>query len=107
MGDKYIIPNLKEKIKSSYKDINLFLIKTCLRKNITHNINNKQSMDGVFEKIVPTLRVLPEKIVTQNVLIQLSNVELLEEAFLSIMTEDIYNEKDSPSRQMIKKKAIN
>ena len=64
-------------------------------------------MDGVFEKIVPTLRVLPEKIVTQNVLIQLSNAELLEEAFLSIMTEDIYNEKDSPSRQMIKKKAIN
>ena len=87
MGDKYLIPSSKEMIKSGYKFINSFLIKTALRKNIIDNPASQLSTEEVFKCLIPILTLIPNSVKSKNDSFQISDDNLIHGAFTSVLSE--------------------
>ena len=87
MGDKYLIPSSKEMIKSGYKFINSFLIKTALRKNIIDNHASQLSTEEVFKCLIPILTLIPNSVKSKNDSFQIFDDNLIHDAFTSVLSE--------------------
>lgn len=87
MGDKYLIPSSKKMIKSGYKFINSFLIKTALRKNIIDNPASQLSTEEVFKCLIPILTLIPNSVKSKNDSFQISDDNLIHDAFTSVLSE--------------------
>lgn len=87
MDDKYLIPSSKEIIKNGFEFINLFLLKTALRKNIIDNTATQLSTEEVLKSLIPILTHIPKTVKSKNKFFQISDDKQIKDAFTSVMSE--------------------
>lgn len=80
-------PSSKQIMKEAFDSVNLFLVKTALRKNILDNLDSNITAEEAINGLLPVLAAIPKKIKTKYLTIDFSNQETIVNALQSVIAE--------------------